>query len=210
MEAKIKGEAGANHSETTRQTGAANSVTETPQIQQLRAQLHQIDVTVRQKSDEQSKIQKDIGRLRERLQMSPAVEQEYKSLTRDYQTALGIYNDLLKKQNDSEMATDLERRQQGEQFRVLDPPSLPQKPTFPNRPLFALGGLAGGLAIGLGIAFLMEAQDTTLRTERDVELLLRLPTLALIPTIKSNGNDGSHKMDLERPAEALFSSIGSN
>jgi uncharacterized protein involved in exopolysaccharide biosynthesis len=173
---------------------------EAPQVQQLRAQLQQVEVTIRQRSAEQSRIQQEVSRLQAKLQLSPAVEQEYKSLTRDYQTALGIYNDLLKKQSDSEMATDLERRQQGEQFRVLDPPSLPQKPTFPNRPLFGLGGLAGGLAIGLAIVFLQVAQDRTLRTDRDVEFFLKLPTLAMIPSFepaKTNRGNGFMKSNLD-------------
>jgi capsular polysaccharide biosynthesis protein len=82
------------------------------------------------------------------------------------------------------MAADLERKQQGEQFRVLDPANLPDKPSFPNRPLFAAGGVGGGLALGLAIAFLLEMRDSSLKTERDVEFTLRLPVLAMIPEIE--------------------------
>jgi capsular polysaccharide biosynthesis protein len=67
---------------------------------------------------------------------------------------------------------------------VLDPANLPDKPSFPNRPLFAVGGLGGGLALGLGIAFLLEMKDSSLKTERDVEFALRLPVLAMIPEIE--------------------------
>lgn len=157
---------------------------EPAEIQQLRAQLHQSELAIRQKAKEQEQLQEQMKALQARIQLSPVVEQEYKSLTRDYQTALEIYNDLLKKQNQSEMATDLERRQQGEQFRVLDPPSLPQEPSFPKRPLFALGGLGGGLFLGLVIAYALEVRDTTLRTDRDVELMLKVPALALIPSLQ--------------------------
>ena len=82
------------------------------------------------------------------------------------------------------MAADLERKQQGEQFRVLDPANLPDKPSFPNRPLFAAGGVGAGLALGLAIAFLLEMRDSSLKTERDVEFTLRLPVLAMIPEIE--------------------------
>jgi uncharacterized protein involved in exopolysaccharide biosynthesis len=160
--------------------GAADS----PQLQQLRAQLHQNDMTIRERMAEQARLQQQISRVQGKLELAPTVQQEYKAVTRDYQTALGTYNDLLKKQIDSEMSRALERRQQGEQFRVLDAPNLPQKPTFPNRPLFALGGLLGGLTLGLGIAVLLETQDTTLRTEHDVETILKLPALASISEIK--------------------------
>jgi len=157
---------------------------DTPQIQQLRAQLHQIDVTIRERTTEQTRIQQDINRLQAKVQLSPAVAQQYKALTRDYQTALNFYNDFLKKQTDAGVSAELERRQEGEQFRVLDPPSLPQSPTFPKRPIFGVGGLMAGLGLGFGIALLLEAKDTSLRTERDVEVLLKLPLLALIPAVE--------------------------
>ena len=83
------------------------------------------------------------------------------------------------------MAQNLERDQQGEQFRVLDPANLPDKPSFPNRPMFALGGLGGGLGLGLGLAFLLEMKDSSFKTERDVEVALQLPVLAMIPAVES-------------------------
>ena len=117
------------------------------------------------------------------MQSSPAVEQQYKELTRGYQTALDSYNDLQKKLDDSQQAVNLERKQEGEQFVVLDPANLPDKPSFPNRPLFAAGGLGGGLALGLGIAFFLEMKDSSFKTERDVEFALHLPVLAMVPEI---------------------------
>jgi capsular polysaccharide biosynthesis protein len=81
------------------------------------------------------------------------------------------------------MATELERRQQGEQFRVFDPPSLPERPTFPNRRLFGLGGLGAGLALGLGMVQLSELRDKSMRTKQDIEFYLGVPALALIPSI---------------------------
>lgn len=166
------------------QSAITEEPVETAQSKQLKAQLYQINTTIREKTTEQARIQQEISTVQAKLKLTPAIGQEYKALTRDYQTALGIYNDLLKKQSDSEMASDLERRQQGEQFRVLDPPSLPQKPTYPNRPVFGVGGLVGGLAFGLAIVFALEAQDTTFRTERDVERVLKLPALAMIPLLE--------------------------
>jgi uncharacterized protein involved in exopolysaccharide biosynthesis len=82
------------------------------------------------------------------------------------------------------MASDLERRQEGEEFRVLDAPNLPDQPSFPNRPVFALAGFVGGLGLGLGLAYVLEMQDTSFRSERDIETSLRLPVLAMIPAIK--------------------------
>ena len=157
---------------------------EPAQIQQLRAQVHNDDLMIAAKTKEQEQIRKQINLYQDRVQSSPAVEQQYKELTRGYQTALESYNELQKKRDDSAMATNLERKQEGEQFRVLDPANLPEKPSFPNRPLFALGGLFGGLALGLGIAYLLEIKDSSFKTERDVEFALHLPVLAMVPAIE--------------------------
>jgi polysaccharide chain length determinant protein (PEP-CTERM system associated) len=158
---------------------------EPAQIQQLRAQVHSYDQAIAAKSKEQEQIKQQIGLYQSRIQSSPIVEQQYKDVTRGYETAQASYNDLLKKRQESSMATQLERDQQGEQFRVLDPANLPDKPSFPNRPMFALGGLGGGLALGLGLAFLMEMKDSSFKNERDVEVALQLPVLAMIPAVES-------------------------
>jgi len=117
------------------------------------------------------------------VNMSPLVEQEYKEITRDYQNALDFYNGLLTKKSQSSMATDLERQEGSEQFQVVDPAELPQRPTFPKRSLFAAGGLAGGLALGVGLVVVLEMSDKSLRCEQDVEVLLRVPMLAQMPVI---------------------------
>jgi polysaccharide chain length determinant protein (PEP-CTERM system associated) len=160
------------------------TASEPAQVAQLRAQVHTTDQVIAEKTREQAKIEQAIKVYQDRVQSSPAVEQQYKELTRDYQTALDFYNELLKKRDQSAMATDLERQQEGEQFKILDPANLPDQPSFPNRPAFALGGLAGGLALGIGLAFLLESRDTSFRTERDVEFALKLPVLAMIPSIE--------------------------
>jgi polysaccharide chain length determinant protein (PEP-CTERM system associated) len=160
------------------------STIEPQQVAQLRAQIHNYDQVIAEKTREQDKIKDQIRVYQERVQSSPAVEQQFKELTRDHQTALDFYNDLLKKRDQSAMATDLEHHQEGEQFRVLDPANFPDKPSFPNRPLFALSGLAGGLGLGLAIAFALEMKDTSMRSERDVEFTLRLPVLAMVPAIQ--------------------------
>jgi polysaccharide chain length determinant protein (PEP-CTERM system associated) len=171
--------------EKTGEGNAGAEQAEPASIQQLRAQLQRSNEFIKSKAQEQERLQEEIKVYQARLQLSPKVEQQYKELTRDYDTALGFYNDLLGKKNSSEMATDLEKRQQGEQFRIMDPADLPEAPTFPNRPLFALGGLGGGLGLGLGIAVLQEMRDRSLRTDRDVEFFLGVPVLAMMPLIES-------------------------
>lgn len=176
-----------NESKSGGESKGAKVSIEPAQIQQLRAQVHGYDQIISAKTREQEQIKQQIGLYQSRIQSSPAVEQQYKELTRGYQTALDSYNDLLKKRDSSTMAQNLERKQEGEQFSVLDPANLPAEPSFPNRPLFALGGLGGGLGLGLAIAFLMDMKDTSFKTERDVELALRLPVLAMVPSIEPVG-----------------------
>jgi polysaccharide chain length determinant protein (PEP-CTERM system associated) len=169
---------------------APAEVAQEPSIQLLRAQIQRDEQVIRERTQQQEQLQAQIQEIQARVQTSPMVEQEFKALTRDHQTALEFYNDLLKKRDQSALSTDLERNRQGEQFRVLDPPSLPQKPSFPNRPRFALSGLAGGLALGVGLILLFEMRDTTIRTEQDAELLLEAPVLATIPTAQTTQANG--------------------
>lgn len=160
------------------------AVVEPPQIQQLRAKLHQDDLNLADLIKRQAQVQDQIHVLEGRVQSSPIVEQKYKELTRTYQSALDFYNNLLKNRDQAAMATDLEQQQEGEQFRVLDPPSLPDTPSFPKKPMFLGGGAGAGLALGLGILFLLAVSDKSLHTERDVETYLKLPVLAAVPLLE--------------------------
>ena len=112
------------------------------------------------------------------------MEQDYKQLTRDYQTALEFYNELLKRRDQAAMATDLERRQQGEQFRILDPANFPESQSYPKSSVVLLGGFGGGLGLGLALTLLLEMQDNSFRNEKDVQAVLHLPVVAMIPSVK--------------------------
>lgn len=174
-------------------------------IAQLRAQIHANEVGIQNKRNEQARIQAQIAAYQGRISGTPEVEEQFKDLTRDYDTAQKFYDDLLAKMNQSKMATDLELRQQGEQFRVMDEPNLPDAPSFPNRQLFALGGFAFGLLFGLGISAFLEYRDTALRSERDVWAFTRLPTLAILPFSVEIANDKTNSTRLAR-LKQLFGS----
>lgn len=162
---------------------AKAALNETPQIQNLRQQIFLADQTIKDKTKEQEKLQQEIRAYQARIQMTPEIEQQFKELDRDYGIAMTHYQDLLKSKNNAEMSKDLELRQQGETFKVMDAANLPEKPSFPNRLQFAGGGLGAGLVIGLGIALLLEVGDKAIRTDRDVEALLGLRTLAMVPVV---------------------------
>ncbi len=156
---------------------------DSPQLQQLKAQLRAGQQSLVTAKQGQAQIEQRVRAYEARIESSPMIEQEYKQVTRDHETALQFYNTLLTKMNESSMATALEHRQQGEQFRVMDAPNLPDSPTFPNRVVFAGGGLASGLILGLLISALLEYRDTSLRNERDIWAFTKLPTLAVVSLI---------------------------
>jgi uncharacterized protein involved in exopolysaccharide biosynthesis len=166
------------------------SATEPTQVLQLRAQIHQYDQVIKERTQQQEDIQKQIAVYQARVQASPAVEQEYKLLTRDHQVVLDSYNEMVKKRDQSEVGQRLVESQKDEHFLILDPANLPDSPSFPKLPLFTGGGFGAGLALGLGLTLLLELQDTSMRSERDVEAVLRLPVLAMIPVIVEYSGKG--------------------
>lgn len=167
---------------------------DSPQLQQLKAQLRAERQSLAAAKQDQVRIGQQIRTYEARIESTPVIEQEYKQVTRDHDTALQFYNTLLTKMNESSMATALEHRQQGEQFRVMDAPNLPDAPTFPNRRKFVAGGLGTGLFLGLLITALLEYRDTSLRNERDVWAFTKLPTLAVVSYIsKLDRSEADHK-----------------
>jgi polysaccharide chain length determinant protein (PEP-CTERM system associated) len=166
---------------------------DSPQLRQLKLQLRAERQSLAAAKQEQARIGQQVRTYEAKIESSPMVEEEYKQVTRDHETALQFYNTLLTKMNESSMATALEHRQQGEQFRVMDAPNLPDSPTFPNHLLFAGGGLVSGLILGLLLTALLEYRDTSLRSESDIWAFTKLPTLAVVSYI----NDLAHS-DVDR------------
>jgi polysaccharide chain length determinant protein (PEP-CTERM system associated) len=167
-----------------------SDVAEPPEIRQLRLQVHQYEGVISQASTEQKRLQGQIQLYQSRAAMSPAIEEQYKVLTRDYDNAQSFYQDLLKKKSSSELAYDMENQAQGEQMTILNPASLPDSPSFPNRLVFAGAGLGAGLALGLFLAIVLELGDKSIRTEKDAAAVMDLPLLASVPWLGEEENAG--------------------
>jgi polysaccharide chain length determinant protein (PEP-CTERM system associated) len=180
--ANLRTEIAHDAAEPAKSSTEVNS-SDSPQLQQLKSQLRAGKQSLAAAKQNQARIEQQVRAYEAKIESSPMVEEEYKQVTRDHETALQFYNTLLTKMNESSMATALEHRQQGEQFRVMDAPNLPDEPTFPNRRVFAGGGLAFGLALGLLFAALLEYRDTSLRNESDIWAFTKLPTLAVVSYI---------------------------
>jgi polysaccharide chain length determinant protein (PEP-CTERM system associated) len=159
------------------------NLSEPPEIRQVRMQIHQYQQLIAQATRDQQRLQQQINLYQGRVALSPGVEEQYKQLTRDYTTAETFYNNLLAKKSESEMQTAMAREQQGEQMHVLNPADLPDAPSFPNRLLFAGGGLGTGLAIGFGLALWLELRDKSVRSEADVLAVMDLPVLTQVPWV---------------------------
>jgi polysaccharide chain length determinant protein (PEP-CTERM system associated) len=161
-------------------TSPTTNPAEIARAQQINFSIKAINLKIQEKQKEQDQIQQQIRTYQSRIIASPQVEAQYKLLTRDAQTSLAYYNGLLAQTNTAKEATALESQQQGESFRLLDDANLPESASWPKQSVFAGGGVAFGLVLGLLIVALLEYKDTALRTERDIWDFTQLPTLAII------------------------------
>ena len=123
-----------------------------------------------------------------RLNQEPVREQQLADLTRGYEQSKANYDDLLKKKNESAMATSMELLQQGERFRIIDAPSLPVKPEFPNRLKFCGMGLGVGLALGVLVAGALEMMDDRIHDEKQLQKLLPIAVISEIPAVKASSD----------------------
>ena len=160
-----------------------------PQLLQLQSQLHANQSEITNHEQTIVALKAKINDYQGRLNDEPVREQQLADLTRGYDQSKATYDDLLKKKNQSAMATSMELLQQGERFRIIDPPSLPTKPSFPDRLKFCGLGLAVGLALGAGIAGAFEMMDDRVYNEQELKALLPVAVLSEIPVITGLTNE---------------------
>lgn len=154
-------------------------------LKEARDQIGQLDRQITMAQGEVKRLRDSNDDLQRRIDVVPARESEMTELMRDYETLTHTYNDLLVKREDSKLAANLQTRQYGEQFKILDAARIPEKPNSPNRPLINVGGMAAGLAIGLALVALLEYRDRSFKTDDEIISLLALPVLAVVPVMES-------------------------
>lgn len=159
------------------------SAIEPMEIRQIRAQIHKDDEDIALANREIKRLQGAVGQYESHLSLSPAVEEQYKALTRDYENAAKTYQDLLTKKATADLTAHMTNQAQGERMTEIQPASFPDAPSFPNLLMFIGGGLAAGLALGVGIAMWLELRDNSIRTEADAEAALELPMLVAVPWV---------------------------
>jgi polysaccharide chain length determinant protein (PEP-CTERM system associated) len=182
IEKKLKAINAASASATaSSDTSSATASSETPEISQLRVQIHGYEDVIQQNTLAQKKLQSEINAYESRTAMSPGIEEQYKLLTRDNDNLQNQYKDLLNKKNQSAVATNMENQQEGEQFKVLLTAGRSETPSFPVRQIFAAAGLGVGLGLGLLLGVVLEFSDKSIRTEKDAAVIMDLPLLISVP-----------------------------
>ncbi len=152
-------------------------------LAQLQSQLQANQIEIANREHSAAALQAKIGEYQGRLNQEPVREQQLADLSRGYDQSKANYDDLLKKKNSSALATDLTQRQQGEHFRMIDPPSLPVKPDFPNRMKLCGIGLGVGVALGLVLAGGTEFMDDRIHGEKQFKDLVTVGIISEIPEV---------------------------
>jgi len=155
----------------------------------IESQLRSNQLEIKNREQAIAGLKIKVDEYQSRLNQEPIREQQLADLSRGYDQSKENYDALLKKKNESSMATSMELLQQGERFRVVDPPSFPHKPDFPNRLKFCGIGLAVGLALGSAVAGTFEMADDRLHTEKEIKQLLPVDVIAEIPAIVNSDDE---------------------
>ena len=131
-------------------------------------------------------LESKIALYQERIDNTPKREQEMLSLNRDYDNIKSAYQSMLNRKLEAEISVNMERKQKGEQFRIIDTAKLPEKPISPNVKMIFLSSLILGLALGLGIPAILEYFDHSYQTEGEIESELNIKVLATVPFLRSS------------------------
>jgi len=131
------------------------------------------------------RINQEIREYQRRVEAAPKREQELLTIKRDYENIKTSYNSLLNRKLEADISVNMEKKQKGEQFQILDMARVPERPVSPNLGKLFLIVLLAGLGLGGGAVFILEFLDSSLRRPRDFEDHLGLPVLAAVPWIDS-------------------------
>jgi len=155
-----------------------------PRYNEIEDRLMLTEREIERLKEEDARIRAQMAKYSERVEKTFGRELEIANLTRDYQNAKETYQSLLRKSQEAQQAENLERRQKGEQFKVIDSAQTPGMPFKPDIPKILLFGLLLGLGSGFGLAFFREQMDRSFRDAEDLEATLGLKVIANIPKVE--------------------------
>jgi len=170
-----------------KKTGPARESTDNPLKQLIEEQIDSLKSSISAIQASNGELRDSIAVYQKRVEGTPLRGIELTKVTRTYDITLRKYQDLLAKGLESQLSENLEKKQKGEQFQVIDPANLPLSPVKPNRPFILFGGLAAGVLGGLAAAFLWDLLDRSFKNSDDLASFIDLPILATIPSIVTRG-----------------------
>jgi uncharacterized protein involved in exopolysaccharide biosynthesis len=168
--------------ETSDRSVAADS----PIAMQLQAQLNATDTQIGALQMRSTELRARMQQLEDRLSMTPQVEQEYQTVTRDLASARAKYDELVKRRMDAEVSEAAIQGGRADKFRVMQAPSVPNSPAKPKRLAIVIIGLVLAAVLGLSVAVAMEAVDPSVRGSKDVREILNISPLAAVPMISNS------------------------
>ena len=172
----------------TKSSAPATPLPGNPLKQVLQSQITDIDAEIQAVRSQIERIKSQVGALQARVENTPLRAIELSKISRGYDITLRKYQDLLGKSLESELSENMEKKQKGEQFQILDPANLPLKPVRPNRMLIVLAGLVLGMGGGVALAFLWNNFDTSFRQGDEINSLVNVPLLASLPALMTRGS----------------------
>lgn len=177
-------------------------------LNELRLRKKTVKQSVLALTNEIEDLQKQMADYEARVENTPKREQELLSLKRDYENMQALYNSLLNRRLEAELAANMERKQKGEQFRIVDPASLPQKPSDPNMKKMFVLFVVAGLGIGGGLICLQQMADKSLSSLEEIESISQLKVVATIPPILNERDEWINQWNWRGTIACLVVSIG--
>ena len=176
-----------------------------PYLKELIKQRNELRNELSSVQDRRRRLAEHIREFEHRVEQTPSREQDMMILMRDYENMQKNYQALLDKRLNAHVAENLEKRQKGEQFRVLDPANLPQTLDKPNRLLIMALGLLGGCGLGIGLAIGLDQVNPTFKRREEVEILPGIRVLAVIPNFHSR----HHQLSQQAKSPLVSADVGS-
>lgn len=153
------------------------------EVGQLRSQMEENKLEIANLAKDERQLQASIARYQSAINQAPVLDEQLAGILRNYELLKQEYADLLNKEMQSQLSAELEKQQEGQQFRLVDPPNLPTVPTAPKRFKIALLGTLGGLGLGIAAAFLLELMDRSFHSEDELRQRVGVPLVISIPKL---------------------------
>ncbi len=181
---------------------------QSPYVQQLKKEFGTLEADLKALHTEEQSVLHSIALYQQRVENTPRRDQELQVLQRDYDTVKGLYQSLLKRQEEAKLAEQLEQRQKGEQFRLLEPALPAVRPKEPDRRKLILMGLVCAIGLAVGTVILAEQRHPSFHTVDDLSAFSHVPVLVSLPCIVTRADLRRRRWRFGLVALAAILSLG--